>query len=105
MSPRTPQVLQRGLHTRHQEQRAADATSEQTVPECTIHFHGFLTNDSIIPIKIHSRSDACDDEDSEESLSSEERDLMETYHLMLSVLRLRDLAYCLAVSLSLFPSP
>jgi gamma-aminobutyric acid receptor subunit theta len=48
------------------------STSEQTVPECTIHFHGFLTNDSIIPIKIHSRSDACDDEDSEESLSSEE---------------------------------
>ncbi|XP_029390273.1 gamma-aminobutyric acid receptor subunit theta [Mus pahari] len=48
------------------------STSEQTLPDCTIHFNGFLTNDSIIPIKIHSRSDAHDDEDSEESLSSEE---------------------------------
>ncbi|XP_031195416.1 gamma-aminobutyric acid receptor subunit theta [Mastomys coucha] len=46
------------------------STSEQTLPGCTIHFHGFLTNDSIIPIKIHS--DALEDEDSEENLSSEE---------------------------------
>ncbi|XP_032746026.1 gamma-aminobutyric acid receptor subunit theta [Rattus rattus] len=48
------------------------STSEQTLPDCTIHFHGFLTNDSIIPIKIRSHSDALGDEDSEESLSSEE---------------------------------
>lgn len=47
------------------------STSEQTVHDCTIHFHGFLTNDSIIPIKIHNHSEAHGDGDSEESLSSE----------------------------------
>lgn len=48
------------------------STSQQTLNDCTIHFHGFLTNDSIIPIKICNHSEACGDEDSEESLSSDE---------------------------------
>ncbi|XP_036030444.1 gamma-aminobutyric acid receptor subunit theta isoform X1 [Onychomys torridus] len=47
------------------------STSQQIVHDCTIHFHGFLSNDSIIPIKIHNHSEAHGDEDSEESLSSE----------------------------------
>ncbi|CAO2621578.1 Gamma-aminobutyric acid receptor subunit theta [Lemmus lemmus] len=48
------------------------STSQQTLNDCTIHLHGFLTNDSVIPIKICNHSEACGDEDSEESLSSDE---------------------------------
>ncbi|OBS76417.1 hypothetical protein A6R68_17132 [Neotoma lepida] len=48
------------------------STSQQTLHDCTIHFHDFLTNESIIPIKIHNCSEAHGDEDSEESLSSDE---------------------------------
>ncbi|XP_041496942.1 gamma-aminobutyric acid receptor subunit theta isoform X1 [Microtus oregoni] len=48
------------------------STSQQTLNDCTIHLHGFLTNDSIVPIEICNHSEACDDEDSEESLSSDE---------------------------------
>ncbi|KAM7338193.1 hypothetical protein ACRRTK_001677 [Alexandromys fortis] len=48
------------------------STSQQTLNDCTIHLHGFLTNDSIIPIEICNHPEACDDEDSEESLSSDE---------------------------------
>ncbi|XP_012981869.1 gamma-aminobutyric acid receptor subunit theta isoform X1 [Mesocricetus auratus] len=48
------------------------STSQQTLHDYTIHFHGFLTNDSIIPIKIHNHSELHGDEDSEESLKSDE---------------------------------
>ncbi|XP_029417677.1 gamma-aminobutyric acid receptor subunit theta isoform X2 [Nannospalax galili] len=48
------------------------STSQQSLQDCTIHFHGFHTNDSIIPIKIHHCAEAHGDDDAEDSLSSDE---------------------------------
>nr|XP_044996476.1 gamma-aminobutyric acid receptor subunit theta isoform X2 [Jaculus jaculus] len=51
------------------------STSQQTLHDYGIHFHGYHTKDSIIPIKIRNRADVCDDEDSDDSLSSDDDDV------------------------------
>lgn len=48
------------------------STSQQSLHGYGVHFHGFHTKDSIIPIEIHNHAETYDDDDSEDGLSSDE---------------------------------